>query len=526
MVSNVPPQCRELAQEVEALEAVKETLQNHDRGGGFDPTPGGFDQFPRRGVPRSGGPRIRGRLTEIDQELRERRRELDTCIEAHAADVPTEAEQAIEEKRTQLERAGRGLGSPKGDVEGVGHGGSVRVFERGRIYWHPHSSIGAHEVHGGILQKYLEMGGPGRNPDTGRRDLKFPVSDETRARDDRCPVSHFEEGSIYWLGGIGGVAIYGTLAEEWARRERGRGRLGYPVCDPVEGGGGTCVYFEGGCLWVGENSGLVREFRFTGDPLLGKQTIVDPESNNDLVFGSAIRLSTRDVFRDHVDIDVPGKPIGPDDEIPLPDPRDMDDAIDQDAKRAVEQLGETLWNERLVLRPATDADAQEIPLTAAFSHLTSSHVGQAWQADLHFDLGIPDPELLVEGTPYDVVVRLPDGGDHRLFSHAVLAAADPDVRRSDIVFTEEEVEVVGTLRVKPARDGTPTIQFDPIHNDVHVGGAGQSADLTIRNGSGEDRIHLDGESGDIHLPIGEEGASTSLQEALQGLERRIAALEE
>lgn len=536
MLTNIPPQCREVAEEVDALEAIRETLQNWKPGGGFErPSPGGggfgppggsgFDPSTGGGVT-TGGSKVRNRLNEISQELRERRRELDECIEDHAADAPTEAERAIEEKRASLERTGRGFGSPEGPVESAGHGGSVRVFERGRIYWHPFPKIGAHEVHGGILEKYLEMGGADRNPETGRRDLKFPVSDETRSADDRCPVSHFEEGSIFWLSGRGGVAVYGAVADEWVRRDGELGRLGYPVADPVERAGGTVSYFEHGCLWVGADGGAVREFVFADRPLLGKQTVVDPESESDLLFRSAIELSVTDVFREHFDLEVPSKPIGLEDEVPLPETVEIEEAIDPAAERAAEQLGENLWDQQLVLHPATDGSAVDVPLAVESSGTTLTFSGDFWRALLRFDLRIAEPDELVEGTPYDVRIRLTDGEQERLFSHAVLAAADPEARRSDVVFTEEEVDVVGLLRVKPARDGTPTVQVDPLAGTARLGGDDESGSLVLGDGTGQDRIRLDGDGGDVHLALKDGSSPESLRETLRELDRRLAALEE
>ena len=167
-------------------------------------------------------------------------------------DERTEAERAIDAKRRQLERSGRGLGSPLTGVEDAGHGGRVQTFERGRIYWH--SATGIHEVHGGILQTYLERGGPDRNPKTGRRDLKFPTSDEGRALDGHTPLSRFETGSIYWVDGAGGVAIYGEIETQWRRMGAGQSRLGFPLSDPHERDGVDVVFFERGGLWTGPGS--------------------------------------------------------------------------------------------------------------------------------------------------------------------------------------------------------------------------------------------------------------------------------
>lgn len=70
----------------------------------------------------------------------------------------------------------------------AGHGrGRVSVFQKARVYWS--KTTGAHEVHGGILARYLKEGGAAGV-------LGFPVTDEYSipggARSD------FERGSIEW----------------------------------------------------------------------------------------------------------------------------------------------------------------------------------------------------------------------------------------------------------------------------------------------------------------------------------------
>jgi SpoIID/LytB domain protein len=81
---------------------------------------------------------------------------------------------------------GQDLGLPITDEISV-PGGRASYFERGRIYWS--SGTGAHEVHGAILTRYLELGGPG-----GR--LGLPTSDEYAISGGRR--SDFVHGYITW----------------------------------------------------------------------------------------------------------------------------------------------------------------------------------------------------------------------------------------------------------------------------------------------------------------------------------------
>jgi uncharacterized protein with LGFP repeats len=84
-------------------------------------------------------------------------------------------------------------------------GGLFQRFAHATVYWHPVMGAEAHEVHGGILGRYNKMGGPGVNPATSRRDLGFPLSDETATRVGRYAVSFFEFGALLWKHGAGAI---------------------------------------------------------------------------------------------------------------------------------------------------------------------------------------------------------------------------------------------------------------------------------------------------------------------------------
>jgi hypothetical protein len=80
------------------------------------------------------------------------------------------------------------LGRPAAEERVTPDGvGRFRHFERGSIYWHP--SVGAHEVHGLIRQKWAELGWE-------RSFLGYPTSDEIRVPDGA--YSEFQGGAIYW----------------------------------------------------------------------------------------------------------------------------------------------------------------------------------------------------------------------------------------------------------------------------------------------------------------------------------------
>ena len=158
------------------------------------------------------------------------------------------------EKAQKLRERGFNLGAALDATEQntVG-GGLFQRFTHATIYWHPVMGAEAHEVHGGILGRYMKMGGPAVNPATGRRDLGFPLSDETETRVGRFAVSYFEFGALLWKHGAG--AIYGDFYKEWIRQGAETGPLGYPISEEIAVAGGQAIFFEFACLFRGPVSG-------------------------------------------------------------------------------------------------------------------------------------------------------------------------------------------------------------------------------------------------------------------------------
>ena len=138
----------------------------------------------------------------------------------------------------------------------------------------PTLGTAAYEVHGGILSKYVSLGGFGPDPTTGKRLLGFPRADEADSADRRCRVALFEWGAIYWI--YGGVEVHGKLFDAYQKAGGETGRLGYPVADVGGKAGGEIAFFEFGCLWYGPLSdGEVVEFTWKF-PQLGQPWIVKP----------------------------------------------------------------------------------------------------------------------------------------------------------------------------------------------------------------------------------------------------------
>lgn len=122
--------------------------------------------------------------------------------------------------------------------------GRFRIYQRGRIYWHP--STGAFEVHGAILDKYLSMGA-----DNGA--LGYPLIDESgSAKGGR--FSRFVNGSIYWTHATGAHPVWGPIRDKWETMGW-EYSIGYPTADPLDTTGSEIRQrFEGGIMiWTPQN---------------------------------------------------------------------------------------------------------------------------------------------------------------------------------------------------------------------------------------------------------------------------------
>ncbi|MEP6776440.1 MAG: hypothetical protein ABJA50_12665, partial [Chloroflexota bacterium] len=208
---------------------------------------------------------------------------------------------AIERKWLALQDAGVNLGEKLGLEQDAGLGGHYQQYEKGRIYWQ--EQLGAFEVHGPLLDRYIELGGSGPNPATGYRELGFPTSDQSVGEDGLCPVSYFEGGAIYWVSGPGAVCIHGVFYLRWRSAGGEIGEWGYPVSDALEVADGQVVYFQRGCMWKGSASdGRILDCRLY-PPLLGRPALANPDEETRLddilvwevpagVAGDLVSLST------------------------------------------------------------------------------------------------------------------------------------------------------------------------------------------------------------------------------------------
>jgi hypothetical protein len=301
---------------------------------------------------------------------------------------------AIGDKWQALKAAGLDLGSPKGPESTAASGGMVQEFQLGNIYYHP--STGAHEVHGGILARYLAAGGPGRDPATGHRVLGYPVTDERDTADRLHRESRFEWGTILWA--FGGNMIYGPLYQRWIAPPAGEAAAaqewGYPVQDQVPFQDGGAAYFERGAWYAGpasSNEPVACRLRL---PMIGRPAIWDTDaaSSTALPFGLHCTGSAA--------------------------------ALQQMAQHGGPELVRALWNGRLLLRQVGESGParHEVTVECRVGALPGEESFDP-VAPLH--LFLPAGSRLHDRTLYDVVFRRSDGrGEIMLAPHALYSKTD------------------------------------------------------------------------------------------------------
>ncbi len=133
-------------------------------------------------------------------------------------------------------------------------GGWTRTFAAGRMYWSP--SSGAHEAHGLILAHYLAFGGD-------RSLLGLPVTDEfappgtTAAR-----ASRFQHGLVVWSAPTGAHEVHGLILARYDQLGGPAGRLGLPLSDELTVGPGVKESrFEHGVLRWSPSTGVQVSYR-------------------------------------------------------------------------------------------------------------------------------------------------------------------------------------------------------------------------------------------------------------------------
>lgn len=158
---------------------------------------------------------------------------------------------AIEAKYAALGGAGGFLGAPKEPVykapDGVGY---YEYFQNGAIYWKP--DIGAYEMHGLILAKWVELGWE-------TSFLGYPITDESTTPGGAGQYNLFQGGSIYWTPDTGAHEIHGALRDKWASMGWEQGVLGFPTTDEsgTPDGIGRYNHFQGGSIYWTAQTGAI-----------------------------------------------------------------------------------------------------------------------------------------------------------------------------------------------------------------------------------------------------------------------------
>lgn len=133
--------------------------------------------------------------------------------------------------------AGRALGA----VTFGANGGYFRKYENGIIYLLPPN--GPCWVCGDILAEYLSLGA-----DKGF--LGYPTTDERVTPDGIGRYTHFQGGSIYWMNSIGAHEIHGAIRDKWASLGWEKSLLGFPISGERSfAGDGRVSQFQNGAIY-------------------------------------------------------------------------------------------------------------------------------------------------------------------------------------------------------------------------------------------------------------------------------------
>jgi uncharacterized protein with LGFP repeats len=141
----------------------------------------------------------------------------------------------IAEKYRALGEAAGPVGWPVAAEEDVA-GGRQSRFSAGLITWS--AATGAHEVHGALLAHWLELAGAGGF-------LGLPTSDELGVTGGRA--SSFVGGTLYWSAGTGAHEVHGAILGRYLQGG-GPDWIGLPTADEVPVTGGARSDFQSASL--------------------------------------------------------------------------------------------------------------------------------------------------------------------------------------------------------------------------------------------------------------------------------------
>jgi uncharacterized protein with LGFP repeats len=101
--------------------------------------------------------------------------------------------------------------------------GVYRIYQNGRIYYT--AKTGAHEVHGDILARYIDLNGPDGF-------LGAPTTDQGQTPNGTGRFNHFaNNASIYWSPQTGAHEVHGFIRSEFESLGWEQAPLGFPLTD-------------------------------------------------------------------------------------------------------------------------------------------------------------------------------------------------------------------------------------------------------------------------------------------------------
>lgn len=145
----------------------------------------------------------------------------------------------------------RAWGFPVAGPKSVPGGTELRL-QRARMY-HRDGAPSAHEVHGAILNRFLATGGVGT--------WGFPITNETPLLSGSREIgrsSEFERCTFYWSSRTGAHEVHGDIHRKYLDLGGPAGELGLPTTDEEGFSGGRMSGFQNGTLcWYGSFASIV-----------------------------------------------------------------------------------------------------------------------------------------------------------------------------------------------------------------------------------------------------------------------------
>ena len=132
------------------------------------------------------------------------------------------------------------LGYPVSD-EAAGRGGSLQVYERGRLAWTPEG--GAVNLSGAIGPAWASSGGPSSA-------LRYPIQNERSVPGGA--VQNFQGGQFFWSPSTGAHFVFGGIKGTWEQMGGSQGYLGFPLTNEQYGfrsGGAVQEFMRGAVTW-------------------------------------------------------------------------------------------------------------------------------------------------------------------------------------------------------------------------------------------------------------------------------------